>query len=187
VAVGADQSVEEGGPFATVITGHHGGGQVLQVHLVHDAGGRRNDLEVVERFLAPVQELVALHVALELQPGVEADGIQSAEGVDLHGVVDHQVDRHDGVDLLGIATQPNHGVAQGGQVDHAGHTGEVLQHHACGDEVDLHRVVRLGIPVGQILDVALGHGASVHVAQHVLQHHPDGDRQLVAATNSLAK
>ena len=41
---------------------------------MHDAGGRRHDAEVVERLLAPLQELVALAVALELALGVVEEG-----------------------------------------------------------------------------------------------------------------
>ena len=50
-------------------------GEVLDVDLVHDAGARRHDLEVVERALAPAQELVALAVALVLEVDVALEGV----------------------------------------------------------------------------------------------------------------
>ena len=53
-----------------------------------------------------------------------------AEVVDLHRVVDHQVDRHQRIDLLRIAAEPLHGGPHGGEVDDARHAGEVLQHDA---------------------------------------------------------
>jgi hypothetical protein len=48
---------------------------VLDVDLVDDAGARRDDLEVVERRLAPAQELVALAVALVLDLDVALEGV----------------------------------------------------------------------------------------------------------------
>ena len=49
----------------------HDLGEVLEVDLVDDAGRRRHDAEVVEGALAPLQELVALVVALELALAVD--------------------------------------------------------------------------------------------------------------------
>jgi hypothetical protein len=49
---------------------------VLDVDLVHDAGARRHDLEVVERGLAPAQELVALAVALVLELDVALERVR---------------------------------------------------------------------------------------------------------------
>ena len=64
-----------------------------------DAGVGRDDREVVERLLAPAQERVALLVALELELGVDAERVARAELVDLHRVVDDQLDRLQRVDL----------------------------------------------------------------------------------------
>ncbi len=49
--------------------------EVLDVHLVHDAGAWRNDFEVVERGLAPTQELVTLTVALVLDLDVALESV----------------------------------------------------------------------------------------------------------------
>jgi hypothetical protein len=50
-------------------------GEVLDVDLVDDSGTRRDDLEVVERGLAPAQELVTLAVALVLDLDVALEGV----------------------------------------------------------------------------------------------------------------
>ena len=81
--------------------------------------GRRHDAEIVERLLAPAQEFVALAVALELHFHVELPASRAAEVIDLHRVVDHQVDRNQRIDLLRVAAQPLHRGAHGRQVDHA--------------------------------------------------------------------
>ena len=95
--------------------------QVLEVHLVADAGVGRDHLEVVERLLAPAQEGVALAVALELELGVALEGAGLGEHVDLDRVVDHQLHRHERVDLGGVAAEVLHGVAHGGEIDDRGH------------------------------------------------------------------
>ena len=100
-------------------------------------------------------------------------------------MVDDQLHRDEGVDLRGVAAEAGQRVAHGGQVDHAGHAGEVLHEHALGGERDLVRRVAGALPV------ALGVGAprrhrddvvgrdvrAVLVAQQVLQQHLDGVRQ----------
>ena len=112
---------------------------------MHDAGVRRDGLEALEGGLAPAQERVALLVALELLLRVDAEGVARAEDVDLHGVVDDELDRHERVDLGRVAAEVGHRVAHRGEVDHAGHAREVLQHHARGRERDLlRRLARCG-------------------------------------------
>ena len=102
VRVGADERVGIG-LHRTVVRGlvarEDDAREVLEVDLVDDAGVRRDDLEVLEGGLAPAQERVALLVALELLLGVDAEGVARAELVDLHGVVDDELDRHERVDL----------------------------------------------------------------------------------------
>ena len=54
----------------------HAARQVFEVDLVHDADARRHDLEGVEGLHAPLHELVALAVALELQLHVEVERVR---------------------------------------------------------------------------------------------------------------
>ena len=62
----------------------------------------RDDAEGVERLHAPLHELVALEVALELELHVEVERVLRAEVVDHHRVVDDQVDRHQRLDRLRV-------------------------------------------------------------------------------------
>ena len=77
VRVGADAGVGVGRQLAVDLAGEDHAGQVLDVDLVHDAGARRDDLEVVERGLAPAQELVALAVALVLDLDVALERVRA--------------------------------------------------------------------------------------------------------------
>ncbi len=170
VAVGADQRVGIGDRLLAFLLGPHDLGQVFEVDLVADAGARRHDAEIVERHLAPAQELVALEVALVLELDVGAEGARIAEIVDDHRMVDDEVDRHQRVDLLGVAAQRAHGVAHGGEVDHRRHAGEVLHQHAGRPEVDLlDRLAAVLQPVGEGGDVGLLDRAAVLVTQQVLE------------------
>ncbi len=88
---------------------------------MHDAGARRDDLEVVEGALAPpAKELIALAVAGVLDLDVALERVGATEYVDDHRVVDHQLGRGERVDLVGVAAEIADGLAHGGQVDDAG-------------------------------------------------------------------
>ena len=133
VRVGADAAVRVGDP----VTLHHHARQVLDVDLVHDAGARRDDLELVERGLTPAQELVPLEVALVFQFYVALERISPAEDVGDDGVVDDHLRGCQRVDLVGVAAEVRHRLAHRRQVDHARHTGEVLHDHPGRGELDL--------------------------------------------------
>src|SRR3546814_6714391 len=65
VAVGADAGIGIGdGGAASVLAGPDGLGDVLKVDLVADAGARWHRVEVGERLGSPLEEVVALKVAL---------------------------------------------------------------------------------------------------------------------------
>ena len=145
VAVGADEGVGIGD--ARPVVDEHDAGQVLDVDLVDDAGAGRHDREVVERALAPAQELVALPVALVLELDVAAEGIRGAEEVGDDAVVDDELGRRQRVDLRRVAAEIAHRLAHGGEVDDARHAGEVLHDHAGRGELDLLARGRRRVPI----------------------------------------
>jgi hypothetical protein len=93
------------------------------------------------------------------------------EVVHLHGVVDHELDRDQRVDLLRVAAEVVHGGAHRGQVDDTGDAGEVLEQDAGGVVADLVRGLGSGVPAGHRLDVPGGDGDAVLSPQHVLEQH----------------
>src|SRR5699024_4306042 len=168
VGVGADEGVGVGAEHAADLPGHHDPREVLDVHLVDDAGARGHDLEVVEGALAPPQELVALVVALIFHLHVAFEGIRAAEDVDLHGVVDDQFGGGERVDRARVAPEVVDRFPHRGEVDDAGHAGEVLHDHAGGRELDLGGRGRLRVPIRQRLDVFGGDVRAVLRAQKIL-------------------
>ena len=178
VAVGADAGVGKRLLELARRFGPHRLRQVLEVDLVADAGARRHHAEVVEGAGAPAQELVALLVALVLDLDVFLEGVGRAEEVDLHGMVDDEVDRHQRVDLGGVAAETLHGVAHGGEVDHRRHAGEILHEHAGRAIGDLARRGLVLQPGDHGADVVGLDRAPVLVPQQVLDQHLEGERQL---------
>ena len=165
---------------------HDGAGEVLDVDLVDDAGARRDDLEVVERRLAPAQELVALAVALVLDLDVALEGVGAAEDVGDDGVVDDELGRGQRVDLGRVAAEVDDRLAHRGEVDDAGHAGEVLHDHARGRELDLGVGLGVLVPRAERADVVGGDVRAVLGAQQVLQQHLEAVRQGLAALDRAA-
>ena len=188
VAVGADDGVGIGDGFAGFLVQPDGLGEVLQVHLVADAGAGRHDAEVVEGRGAPAQEAVTLDVALILALDVLAEGLGGAEVVDHDRVVDDQVDGVQRVDLFRIGAEAGHGVAHGGQVDDGRNAGEVLHQHAGRTEADLVLDRALVVePGGQRLQIVGADGGAIFVTQQVLEKHlhRDGQTRHVRKTGFL--
>ena len=114
VRVGADERVRKSDGHFPDAAHRHDRGQVLQVDLVHDTGAWWYDPEVPKRLLGPAEQGVPLTVALVLALHVAPEGDVRTEDIDLNGVVDNQVGRHQRVDLRRIAAEPGHRRAHGG-------------------------------------------------------------------------
>ena len=155
VAVGADAGVGIGHCHAVLIgAGPHRLRDVFQIDLVADTGARRHGVEIVEAFGTPFQKVIAFEIAMIFDLDILVERLRGTEFVDHDRMVDHQIDRHQRVDLAGIATQLGNGIAHRGQIDHAWHPGEILQQHARGAILDLAlRFDRAFLPVDQRLDV----------------------------------
>jgi hypothetical protein len=78
------------------------GEQMFEVDLVHDAHAGRHDAEGVESLHAPLHELIALVVALELPAHVLLQRLRRAVVVNLHRMIDDQIDRHQRLDAARI-------------------------------------------------------------------------------------
>jgi hypothetical protein len=169
VRVGAENSVGERPGRAVFLGCHHDARQKLQIDLMHDAGARRNNLEVLERLLAPAQEAVAFLVALELDFDVALERVGLAELVDLHRVIDDQFGRYKRIDLVGIAAELDDRIAHRRKIDYARHAGEVLQHDAGRHECDFGFRFLLSLPVRYRLDFLRRDVESILVTQQILE------------------
>ena len=136
VRIGADERIGEGEARAFLLLAENDAGEIFEIHLVANAGVRRDDFEILKTFLAPAEEGVALDIALHFEVGVEGEGAGDAEFVHLHGMVDHQFGGQQRIDFFGIAAEVAHRVAHGGEIDHGRDAGEILQQNASGHEGD---------------------------------------------------
>ena len=174
VRIGADERIR----VIHAIFLQHALGEVFEVHLMHDADAGRHDFEGIKGLLTPLQELVALLVALKLQREVLIQCILSSGEIDLHAVIDDEVHRHERLNHLRVLAEFLHFGAHGGQIDEQRHAREVLQHNAGDGEGDFILAGRFRIPVGEIFDIGVGDLLAVQIAQQRLQHDADGNRQL---------
>ncbi len=186
VRVGADEGVRIGLVASAPRGGEDDARQVLEVDLVADAHAGRHGGEVAEGGLSPLEEGVALAVALELERGVERVGVAGAVLVHLDGVVDDQLGRLERVDLLRIAAEHLHGVAHGGEVDDGGHAGEVLHEDAGGHPGDFAGGLGFGVPFGEELDVVGGDGFAVFVAEEIFEQDAEAEGKAREADAALA-
>jgi hypothetical protein len=83
VRIGADDEIRgEQRPLRRVDS-RDDAGDVLEIDLVDDAGARREDPQVAERGLRPLDEVVALAVAIEFPREVQRDRLGAARMVHL--------------------------------------------------------------------------------------------------------
>ena len=190
VAVGADERVGIGEfdafPVALLLRRPHRMGEIFEVDLMADAGPGRHDREIGKSLLAPLEEAVALLVLLVFARHVLRERLGRAEMVDDDRMVDDEVDRDERVDQVGIAAERGHRVAHRGKVDDGRHAGEVLHQHAGRAERDL--VLRFAAvlrPGGDRFDVFPGDAAPVLVAQKILEHDLERERQLRDARKAV--
>ena len=115
--------------------------------------------------------------------GVVGQRLRRAVLVDLHRVVDDQLGRGERIDLLGIAAEAHDRLAHRGEVDDAGHAGEVLHDHARGREGDFVRGRGLRVPVQQRFDVLARDVDAVLEAQQVLEQ----DLQRIGQAGHVAR
>ena len=129
--------------------------------------------EVVEALLTPLEELVALEVALVLDLEVALASVwEQAGDIDLDRVVDDQVDWYLRVDLLRVTAHRHHGIAQCGDVDDCRHPCEILQDDPAGAEGNL-RGSHLRGPRGYSEDVFLGNQKAITLAKSCLKKNAD--------------
>ena len=134
--------------------------------------------KLVERALAPAQELVALAVALELELGVAGERVGRAEHVGDDRMVDDQLGRDQRVDLAGIAAErrPWRRASPPGRRRAGTPVKSCIRTRAGANAIS-----RLGlaaaVPVGERLDVVGGDVHAVLVAQEVLEQDLERVRQ----------
>ncbi len=126
VAVRSDERVGIGDS----VLKRYAGRQIFHINLMADAQTGRKYAQFFKSTLPPFQKLIALAVALKLARHVELQRRGTTGGVELHGMIHHQIHRHLRLNPRRIFAGFLHRRAQRRQIDHARHAGKVLQEHA---------------------------------------------------------
>ena len=106
---------------------YHDSGEILQIHLVNDAGIGRHDPEVPKRVLPPAKKRVTLLLRENSSSAFSSEGIRLSEVIHLHRVVDHELHRLERVDPIGIAAEAQNPITHGGEIHHGRDPGKVLK------------------------------------------------------------
>ena len=102
---------------------------------------------------------------------------RGAGEIDLHGVIDDEIDRHERLDDFRIAAQSLHRAAHRREIDHQRHAGKILEDNARDDEGNFLVRRRLRVPVGERLDIFAPDLFAVAIAQDRFENNADADRQ----------
>mmetsp|Transcript_5439 Transcript_5439/g.17589 ORF Transcript_5439/g.17589 Transcript_5439/m.17589 type:complete len:307 (-) Transcript_5439:146-1066(-) len=149
VRVGSDEGVQ----VQRVVRRKDKAGQVLKVDLVHDARAGRHDAHIVEGVRTPLEKDKTLSIAAKLSFKVELQRVRRAKLVNLHGMVNHKVDRHPRLNRLGIAAQASNRVAHGSEIDDSRDASKILKKDARKDKLNFSGAGRRGVPVEDRFDV----------------------------------
>jgi hypothetical protein len=95
----------------------------------------------------------------------------------LDGVIDDEIDGDEGFDDFRIFFEASDRIAHGGEVDQERHAGEVLEDDAGDRERDFFSGWFLGIPAGEVLDIAGACLKAVAVAEDRLENDAERDRE----------
>ena len=89
-------------------------------------------------------------------------------------MIDHQIDRHERVDLFRVAAHPFHGRAQRRQIDHRRYTGEILKQDPGRVEGQIDVADFFGVVGGQFADIVFADDVAVEMAHDAFEQ--DFDR-----------
>ena len=182
--IGADDRIGISLPKVAVLYCADDACQVFEVYLVTDSGVRWNDFEVLKRGLAPAQKSIALDVALEFQFRVQSEGVDVAEIVHLHGMVDDQFRWEKRVDALGIAAHFYERLAHRGQIHDGRHAREVLQQDAGRHECNFF-FRSAGPPTRQGLNIFWVDKAAIFEAKQIFKENAQRERKFFEFRDAL--
>jgi len=158
--------------------------QVLEVDLMDDPRSRRDNVEVLEGLLGPLDRTISLFVSLVLEFDVLFVGVLAAEVVDLDAVVDHEVAWDFGFDDRGLLARAIRSRAQRREVHDCGNAGQILKNDARGLEGDLD-VGDVRFPRGRVFDVLSRNHLAVGISEDGLEQHPNAHGQFFEVTEAL--
>ena len=136
MAVGAYKRIEICQSGLVFLSRHDHGCETLDIELMADTLSRRNDTNVLEGILGPLQEVITLAITGEFQLHIAIHATRATGFVGNDRMVDDKVAGNLRVDLRRVSAQVRAGFAHYREVDEYGNAGKVLEEDSCGTEFD---------------------------------------------------
>jgi hypothetical protein len=171
VRVSSDQRIRE----IDTITLKRSLREILKVYLVTDTETWRNNTERFERLLAPLQELVARLIALELGLHIELKRVVSIVEIHLYGVIDHKINWHKRFNHPWGLLKALYSRTHGGEIHTEGNAGKILQENARHNEGNLRGSLPVWLPCGEFSHVSLLNSCAVTITQNRLKDDSNGN------------
>ena len=140
--------------------------EIFQVDLMNDARSRWYDSEIAECALPPLQEFIALHIALKFLLVINCQRNSTAIRIDLHRMIDHQIARNKRIDALGISTHPFHRTTHRSKINHTRNTSEILQDHSSWHERNFFVARLRWVVLRKSSHMILGIDSTIQISQH---------------------
>ena len=153
--------------------------QILEIDLVDDPGVGRNDAEVVQRLLSPAQKSVALPIAAKFEVRVNEERRLRSVFVDLHRVIDDEIDWLQRIDQSRIATESGESVAHRGEIDDRRHASEVLEQNTGGSERNFFLERPLYVPAGKHADIVGFDELAVFVSEQIFEEDLEAEGEAI--------
>ena len=175
--VGTHNGIEVGELAGVGRLRHNAARKTLDVDLMADTRSRRNNANVLERRLRPLQKAIAFAVALEFHIHVLLKSIGAASRIGNNRMVDHQIERDLRINARGIGAQIARSFAHHGQVNEHRHASEILQQNASRHVFNFAALNALRAGVDNALRIEIAGIGVVDIAQHVFEQNTQRMRQ----------
>ncbi len=153
VRIRTDQRIRE----INTLTLKHTFRQIFEIHLMDDTYARRHDAKAVKRLRSPLQKAVPLGVSLKLHLHVLFVSRIAAGIINLHRVINDEIDRHERLDHRRVLAHSLHRRTHRRQIHQQRHTRKILQHNACDDKRYLVRSRVSRSPGGEFANMRFAH------------------------------
>ena len=142
-----------------------------------DADTRRDHAKAIEGLHAPLQKLIPRVVAAKFHLHVSLECLRIAREINLHRMIDHEIDRNQRLDHTRVLVETNHCGPHSREIDQQRNAGKILKQHARDHERNLLGALSIWLPISKTTHVLFRDFHAVEIAQHRLKHNANADRQ----------
>jgi len=175
VGVSSDKGIRVEGSVAI----EDDSGKIFKIDLMDDTRSGRNNQEVVEGILSPLQEFESFVVSLEFHLFVLFKGIGGSGKIDLDGVINNEIDRAKGINLIRASSESDHSISHGSKINNGRDTSEILKDDSGGLEGDFNTSSGILFPIEDLVDIRFLDGEVVTVSDGTLEEDSDGEGELL--------